>query len=48
MMWLSAAHTLSAYDASYLTLAIATDARLATLDASLPAAAVHHGVSYND
>lgn len=45
-MSLAAQHALTAYDAAYLSLAIATNARLATLDRALHAAAMSRGMEF--
>jgi len=42
----AAQFALSAYDASYLTLAVAANARLATLDGALRAAATSRGIAF--
>ena len=47
-MSLAAHHALTVYDASYLALAIARNARLATLDGALRAAAESRGIAYAD
>ncbi|SIP90087.1 Predicted nucleic acid-binding protein, contains PIN domain [Rhizobium sp. RU35A] len=44
IMWLSARHTLTIYDASYLELALRVDGQLATFDRALAAAAQANGV----